>query len=118
MATPRKTSPSKPTGAASKATPAKGKGEDKPSRSTTDAMAVAPDVVAFLKKAGTKGATLTEISEATNLRGRVVHNVTWRLEGSPEVRDKEKFGTLRKPDERQIHRLSGTGRNVRYALGK
>lgn len=75
-------------------------------------------VVAALKAAGRDGLSLTALGEQTGIKPRVLHNVCWRLEGSPEVRDKDKYGELRKPAERQIHRKDGTGSRVVYVVGK
>ena len=40
--------------------------------------------LAVIEKAGKEGLTLKEIEAATHLPYRVVHNATWRLEGSPK----------------------------------
>lgn len=90
------------------------KEEAAPKRSTQKAEVHFPAVIAALK--GKKdGLTLKALEEATGVEYRVLHNVTWRLEGSPEVRNKAKFGELRDPEGRKIQRV-GEGRTVRYAL--
>jgi hypothetical protein len=114
--------------------PAQGEGKDeggeatatKPARSTVSAPTLFEPVVEILKAAGPKGLKLKDLAAQLRARGielpdtsnpyRVLHNATWRLEGSPEVRDKEHFGQLRKPGERQIHRVPGQG--ATYAIGK
>lgn len=71
-----------------------------------------PQVVELVVKAikTNKGkATLKDITNTTKLPYRVVHNVTWRMEGSP------KGGTLTKREEAMIKRVN-TSRKVEYAL--
>jgi hypothetical protein len=87
-------------------------------RTTVKAEDHFDDVLAFVRKQGAKGATLKAIAEATNLPGRVVHNITWRLEGSPEIHEGKavKLGQPRKPDQVRLQRRSGTGRSVVYEL--
>lgn len=96
-------------GQATKAQP-----ESKPERTTVKAEDHFDEVITFVRKQGAKGATLKAIAEATKLSGRIVHNVCWRLEGSPEIHEgaKVKRGVPRKPDERKLQRRSGTGRSV------
>jgi hypothetical protein len=81
-------------------------------RSTQRADQHFPTVLQALK--GKKdGLTLKQLEDATGIDYRVLHNVTWRLEGSPEVRNKARFGEINKPTERAIERV-GEGRTVRY----
>jgi hypothetical protein len=102
-----------PTTKPSTAKKAASKAEAK-TRTTVRAEVHFPAVLEALK--GKKdGMTLQEMVAATKVDYRILHNVTWRLEGSPEVRDKTKIGELRKPDEKRIQRV-GEGRTVRYAL--
>lgn len=93
--------------------------ESKPERTTVSAPTQFDRVMAVITKAGPEGATLKAISEATGLGYRVVHNVTWRLEGSPAVRDNPKksvkVGDVQKPDEVKAQRV-GEGRTVKYAV--
>ena len=73
-------------------------------------MELNKDHVAKVHKAITahKGhATLKDITATTGLPYRVVHNLTWRMEGSP------KGGTLTKREEATIKRVN-TGRTVEY----
>lgn len=103
----------------------KAKAEDKaedtestPKRVTVSAPAQFDNVMQAITEAGDEGITLKALSEATGLPYRVVHNVTWRLEGSPEVRPNNKagrkLGEPAKPDEAKIQRV-GKGRTVLYA---
>ena len=64
-------------------------------------------VLDTLTKAGSTGLTLKELEDKTGLPYRSVHNITWRLEGSP------KDGKI-KLDEVKIKRIS-TG-PVTYAV--
>jgi hypothetical protein len=65
-----------------------------------------------VRAAGPKGITIGDLAKAVNLPYRVVHNVTWRMEGGPAN------GTLKHPDEKVIKRIN-TDRKVIYAvLGK
>lgn len=83
--------------------------EDKPARTTVAADTQFDTVLGAVKAAGKDGITLAELVQTTGLPYRVVHNVTWRLEGSP------KQGSTTKPDERKIARVN-TDRKVRYAM--
>lgn len=64
-------------------------------------------VLDTLTKAGKDGLTLGELSEKTGIPYRAVHNITWRLEGSP------KDGRV-KTEEQKIKRVSRGP--VRYAV--
>lgn len=88
---------------------AEAKGEDKPERSTVAAKGEFDKVLARVKAAGKAGIGLADLAKATGLPYRVVHNITWRMEGSP------KDGALRKPEERVIVRVN-TDRKVLYAI--
>lgn len=92
----------------------------KTTRTTVFATTEFDKVLKAVKAAGGAGISLKLLSEKTGLRARVVHNVTWRMEGSPEIHDnaKTKLGVPRKPMERSIHRKSGTGRSVVYVNGR
>jgi len=65
-------------------------------------------VLAAIRTAGKTGASLRELEAATKIRYRVLHNVTWHLEGRP-VR-----GTTRRGDKVQARRLPGN--SVRYVV--
>lgn len=97
---------------------AKAQPESKPSRTTVKAEDYFQPAIAFVRSQGKKGATLKQIAEKLNLRGRVVHNLGWRLEGSPEIHDGKavKLGQPRKPAEVFLRRRSGTGRSVVYEI--
>lgn len=96
------------------------KAQPESKRTTVKAEDYFAPAVEFVRKQGAKGATLKQIAEALNLRGRIVHNLGWRLEGSPEIHEgaKVKRGVPRKPDEVRLQRRSGTGRSVVYELAK
>ena len=66
-------------------------------------------VLAKVKAAGAQGITIGDLAKATGLPYRVVHNVTWRMEGGP------KDGSLKHPDEKVIKRVN-TDRKVLYAV--
>lgn len=91
------------------------KAEAKPKRSTVRADGeLQGKVLAVIEAAGEDGITLKALSDALGIRTRVLHNVTWKLEGSPEVKaeaDTPK-GEPRKPDEVRVKRLDG--RPVRW----
>jgi hypothetical protein len=79
---------------------------------TTPIKGVNPETVARVLKAITakKGtATLKDIVESTGLRYRVVHNLTWRMEGAP------RNGTLLHREEAVIRRTN-LGRTVTYGV--
>jgi hypothetical protein len=77
---------------------AKAEPEAKPETSKVRATDVLEDVFKAIDKAGPEGIGLKALGEATGLRYRVLHNVTWRL----EVKDE------------RIHRV-GEERKVLYA---
>lgn len=92
--------------------------ETKAQRTTVSAPTQFDRVMGFITKAGEEGITLKDLSEKTGLPYRVVHNVTWRLEGSPAIKDNAskgiKIGDVQKADEVRAKRV-GKGRTVRYA---
>jgi len=96
-----------------KAAPAKGKAqpETKATRSTVSARDQFDKVLAVISKAPAEGISLKDLSTATGLTYRQLHNVTWRMEGSP------KQGKVTKPDEVLVHR-TGETTSVRYTPGK
>jgi hypothetical protein len=93
-----------------KAAPAKGE-DTKAARSTVSAKDQFEKVLAVISKAPEGGVSLKDLSTATGLTYRQLHNVTWRMEGSP------KEGRVTKPDEAIVHRTGDTTA-VRYAPGK
>jgi hypothetical protein len=80
---------------------AKAEPEAKPEASKVRATDVLEDVFKAIDKAGPEGISLKALEDATGVRYRVLHNVTWRL----EVR------------EERIHRV-GEGRKVLYAANE
>lgn len=85
-------------------------GEAKPESTRISAATVEGQVYEAIQAAGEDGITLKDLEETTGLRYRVLHNVTWRLEGGPS-----KDGSTRKyPDNVKVQRV-GAGRTVRYA---
>jgi hypothetical protein len=66
-------------------------------------------VLDIVGKAGPEGITLKELEAKSGLRYRVVHNITWRLEGSP------KEGKRAHLDEWKLIRVN-TDSKVRYGL--
>jgi hypothetical protein len=101
-------------GQADKAQPESSKSK----RTTVKAEAYFKPAVEFVRSQGKTGATLKQIASALKLSGRVVHNLGWRLEGSPEIHEGKstKLGSPRKPDEVQLRRRGGTGRSVVYEI--
>jgi hypothetical protein len=75
--------------------------ETKPETSKVRATDVLEDVFKAIDKAGPDGIGLKALEEATGLRYRVLHNVTWRLEVKNE----------------RIYRV-GQGRKVLFAANE
>jgi hypothetical protein len=86
---------------------AKGKG-DTPKAKGPRAIPNEEKVFSAIKAAGREGITLKELCDKTGLRYRVVHNLTWRMEGGPVE------GELKHPTQRTIKRVN-LDRTVRYA---
>jgi hypothetical protein len=76
---------------------------------------VADMVLGHIARAGEEGVTLAELVGLTGLEYRVLHNVTWVLEGSPEPSPgSPNYGVPRHPDRIRARRLKSSGRTVRY----
>lgn len=65
-------------------------------------------VLKAIKAAGAEGISLKDLESKTGIRYRILHNVTWVMEGSPRE------GTLAHRDQKVIKRVN-TGRTVLYA---
>jgi hypothetical protein len=88
----------------SKARPApeaEAQGESKPKSTKVRASDVQAQVFQAIRAAGPEGITLKALGDATGLRYRVLHNVTWALETKTET----------------VHRV-GEGRRVVYAANE
>lgn len=81
-------------------------------RATTDNLVV---VLQAIEDAGEAGASLKTLAASTGYRYRVLSNLTWKLEGSPEPSPAktETYGTPRKPEERLVERVAGKGATFR-----
>lgn len=77
---------------------------------------VADMVLDRIVEAGDTGITIPELVNQTGLPYRVLHNVTWTLEGSPEPSPSSpNYGIPRYPDQIRARRLNTGDRTVRYA---
>lgn len=77
---------------------------------------VADMVLGHIARAGDNGISIPKLVEKTGLRYRVLHNVTWTLEGSPEPsRASANYGVPRYPDRIRARRLESSDGSVRYA---
>lgn len=76
---------------------------------------VADMVLDHIVGAGDTGITISELVQRTGLPYRVLHNVTWTLEGSPDPSTRSPhYGTPRHPDQVRARRLNTSDRFVRY----
>lgn len=89
---------------ATKATKVEEAKEEAPAR--IRAMDVQDKVLEAIKDAGKDGISLKDLVEVTGIRYRVLHNVTWKLEGSPEPkRDHPNYGVPRDPKGIKVERV-------------